>query len=79
MLLFLCLTSAAPPPAAVIIAGGDGVGNTTPPALPAPFPYWDAIGKIIAAHDSPPDDEHLWDRGGTAPIISMVRTWRFQW
>ena len=67
--LLVCLTSASAPLAAVIVAGGDGAANTTAPALPAPFPYWDAIGKISLAGDSPPADARPWDRGGTATYL----------
>ena len=52
--------------AAVTIKGGDGSGNTAPPDSPALFPYWDALGQISNASDSPPGDEHPWDGGGTA-------------
>ena len=54
---------------AVTIKGGDGSGNTAPPDSPAPFPYWDSLGKISDAADSPPGDEHPWDNGGTAVYL----------
>jgi len=54
---------------AVTIKGGDGSGNTTPPDSLAAFPYWDSLGKISNAADSPPLDDHPWDNGGTVVYL----------